>query len=121
TALDARFMELIVKRKTLAVGFAANHPLIKELDETLDLIKKMYGRGAHIGLTEAGTPLPPSQDGSPAPAPVEMDTMEIILAAMRAQMDSMKMRLLALEDQFQREQKDALALTTFQIKLQRKK
>jgi capsular exopolysaccharide synthesis family protein len=47
--------------------------------------------------------------------------MQVILAAMRAQMDSIKQRLQAFERQFDAEQKDAVDLATFQTKLQQKK
>src|SRR5262249_52355325 len=103
----------------LAATMGANHPLMKEIDDTLDLIKKMYGRGPTI-VHEQTTPLPP-QDGTHAPAPVEMDTMQIILASMRAQMESIKIRLQAVERDFEVQQKDALDLSTFQIQLEQKK
>src|SRR5262249_45732969 len=34
TTLDSKFMELLVKRKSLAATMGANHPLMKELDDT---------------------------------------------------------------------------------------
>lgn len=119
TTLDQKYMELLVKKKTYST-LGANHPLVKELDEMLELIKKMYGRGAAITLQGDQTPLPTPENGSHG-APVEVDTMQIILASMRAQMDSIKQRLQAFERQFELEQKDAVDLATFQTKLQLKK
>jgi len=119
TALDQKYMDLLVKRKTLS-SLGPNHPLVKELDEMLDLIKKMYGRG-HVIAVENQTVLPPApENGSPG-SPVEVDTMQIILASMRAQMDSIKQRQQAFERQFEAEQKEAVELATFQALLQQKK
>src|SRR5262245_10669083 len=114
-SLDKALMEYSVKRKTLSATLGAAHPLIKELDDTIEMIKKLYGR-ASFGLGIDSTHVPKSTGNDVTESPVEVDVMQVILAAVRAEMDSMKLRLKSLEDQFEKEKNEALELATFQLK-----
>jgi len=117
--LDKELINLQVMQKKLSEFMGANHPDMRVLTNQIEMIRKFYGRGTGIGLNQEGTQLPPAANGKDSP--VEMDTIEVILAAMKAEIEGKKQLLQAHEREFIREQKDALELTTFELEQQKLK
>lgn len=107
TVLDKKLVELTVKRRKMAVEHAENHPHLKELDQQIEWVSKMYSRENSIGPVDV--------------KPAETDLAQAILTAMASEIEGRKNQLHALAAQFEKELKDALGATEMEPNMRRAK
>lgn len=110
--LDKQLINLTVLRKKLATSVGQNHPDMRALDEQIDMIQKLYGRGF------AGSVIV----SDPKQQPGDSDIAQVILAAVKAEIDSKKQLLQSLTSTtstFEQEIKDAFEVQRYALEERR--
>lgn len=104
--LDKQFMALTVARRQLAAELGPAHPQIRTLDEQINFIKTLYRPG-------------PSPAVPPNPADgiqTDSDVVQVILTGMKAETDSKKQRIQALNREFEAQLNDVLEMNKHEPK-----